>query len=214
MNKSIILGSAAACLVLTACDSEPAAEQPAPATPEAPAPVQTPPPTPEPTGTDNPAPDEAAAAAITSAYTKYNLDDCTILHVEEFEGESVEAKCDGYKGVPLFVNVGDGRFDIDVGVKNSFSTISPFNELNDTVEWRLKDGKPFAVIARLKDVSMETGGNSALMVETVGTAGRPGCRVAHVWNTAGSTQNQRARDIADKTLEAGFTCPAQPQRIG
>lgn len=212
MKKSIVLGTAAFCFALAACGGEaapkPEATEDAADAGEAEAP--------EPTETEAPEAQETAApAGITSAYTKYNLDNCRVLSSQAEEGESLEAVCEGYNGVPLYVNVGDGRYDIDVGVKTGdFRTISPFNDLNATIEWRLKDGKPFAVIARLKDVSMETGGNSALIVETVGSASKPGCRVAHVWNSTGSTQNQRARDIADGTLAAGFSCPSEPQRIG
>lgn len=210
MKKSLWLGAGVLSLALAACGSDPEPERvDANAADEA----EDEPEEEEKDEAETEKPEEKPKlTGITSDYTKYDLDACDILSSESVEGESVEALCKGYGGVPLYVNVGDGRFDIDVGVTGRFDTISPFNELNDTIEWRLKDGKPFAVIARLKDVSMETGGASALMVETVGEAGKPGCRVAHVWNSR-AKQNETAREIADETLADDFTCPNEPRRV-
>ena len=204
MKTLLLLGAVALSLGLAGCGEEPEPEkQEADAAPSEGTAVVKP---------DQSDPDPVVDG-ITSAYTKYDLDDCKVLAAEAEEGESLWARCEGYNGVPLYVNVGDGRFDVDVGVPNDFRTITGFNELNDTIEWRLNGGKPFAVIARLKDVSMETGGNSALMVETVGTSAKPGCRVAHVWNSLGARQNVTARQVADRTLEPDFTCPTQPRDI-
>ena len=127
-----------------------------------------------------------------SAYTKLDLASCKITHQEE-EGESISWQCPGYKGVPLFVHAGDGRFDINAGVDNdsAWSTLMAFNEPGKTVEWRLLNGKPHAIIYRLHDVAPETPKRSVLFVEAIGMDRQPGCVVAQI---AGDTPN--ANEVA------------------
>lgn len=148
-----------------------------------------------------------------SSYTKLDLDTCDVLDKSTGEGSWIEFRCPGLKDIPLFVSEGDGRFDVDAGIKNGdFATISAFNEIGDTIEWRLRDGVPFAVIFRYRDVSMESSPRSVLAVETIGSDGVPGCRVAQI-DASTAEANQRARKIAD-TEAAGFDCASEPRYIG
>ena len=136
-----------------------------------------------------------------SAYTKLDLDSCKVTHQEE-EGESISWRCPGYKGVPLFVHAGDGRYDINAGVDNdsAWATLMAFNEPGETVEWRLLNGKPHAIIYRLHDVAPETPKRSVLFVEAIGMDGQPGCVVARI---AGNTPdaNEVARRHANDLFE-------------
>ncbi len=153
------------------------------------------------------------ADAITSSYTRLDLSACTVVDREE-EGASTDWRCPGRDGVPLFVYESDGRFDLDAGLRNaSFTTLSAFNTLGDRVEWRLRGGRPFAVIFRFRDATQEAGGRTVLAVEKVGSGDTPGCRVAQV---AGDTPraNGRARELADG-LAASFDCDSgQVRYIG
>jgi hypothetical protein len=111
------------------------------------------------------------------------------------------------------VSEGDLRFDIDAGVPNAnFQTILAFNDIGDTVEWRLREGAPFATIIRYRDVSSESGPRSVPAVDKIGRPGAPGCRVAQI---AGETAdaNVRARAIADREA-ADFDCGEEPRYIG
>ena len=149
----------------------------------------------------------------TSSYTKLDLDTCRVLDKSTGEGSWTEFRCEGLQDIPLFVSEGDGRFDVDAGIKNGdFATISAFNEIGDTIEWRLSNGKPFAVIFRYRDVSLESAPRSVLAVETVGRDGVPGCRVAQIDGST-SRANQRAREIAD-TEAINFDCGKEPRYIG
>jgi hypothetical protein len=155
----------------------------------------------------------AAAQRATSAYTALNTGQCQVLS-QVTEGESISWRCPGRNGIPLFVNSGDGRFELDAGVADDdWSSIPPFNQIGSTVEWRLRAGRPFAVIYRLTSVDPTTDPNSMLIAETIGTAGRPGCEVARV-NALRADANARARDEAD--LRAGhFRCGRDhPTEIG
>lgn len=182
-RKTLVAMVSTTALALAACGSEPAPE-----------------------------PDASPAAAqaetmtgLASTYTAFDLDKCQLVSEQAEEGTSAEWRCAGFGDVSLIVEEGDGRFDVDVGVRNeAFETIGAFNSLGDNVEWRLKDGKPFAVIFRYLDATEEAAGRTVLAVEKVGTAAAPGCRVAQVAGDVPDA-NQVARDIAD-TNAADFAC--------
>lgn len=142
---------------------------------------------------------------LASTYTTLDLDKCQLVDEETEEGTGAEWRCAGFGEVPLIVEEGDGRFDVDAGIRNDrFETIGAFNSLGDNVEWRLRDGKPFAVIFRYLDATPEAKGRTVLAVEKVGAAAAPGCRVAQVAGDVPDA-NQVARDLADSNA-ADFTC--------
>jgi hypothetical protein len=155
----------------------------------------------------------AAAQRATSAYTPLNTNNCQVLSAVS-EGESISWRCPGRNGIPLYVNSGDGRFELDVGVPDEdWRSIPAFNQIGNNVEWRLRGGRPFAVIYRLTSVDPATDPNSMLIVETIGTRGRPGCEVARV-NALRADANARARAEADLRASA-FRCGRdQPSEIG
>ena len=145
----------------------------------------------------------AAQSPVDSAYTDLDTDSCQVLSQVE-EGESIAWLCPGFRTFPLYVNAGDGRFDVDAGIDDgNFDTIAQFNAPGPRVEWRLRDLAPFAIIYRLREVAIDARG-STLFVETIGTAGTAGCTVATV---AGDVlnANQVARDLADALAE-DFRC--------
>lgn len=145
----------------------------------------------------------AAAQRATSAYSPLDPDRCQVLE-RIVEGESVRWRCPGRYGIDLFLNVGDGRYDLDAGVDNrEWESITPFNTPGTTVEWRLHGGRAVAIIYRLiPGQQMEAA--PVLVVETIGAHGRPGCTVARV-NAQRADANARARAEAD--LRAGrFRC--------
>lgn len=152
--------------------------------------------------------------AFASTYTEFDLEACKVLQEEREEGSSADYSCPGFGKTPLLIQEGDGRFDLDAGADDdSFQTVGAFNDIADTVEWRLKDGTPFAVIFRYRDVSMESKGRTVLAVETIGTDKIPGCRVAQI---AGDTPdaNVKARELADAASDVSFVCPERPALIG
>ena len=137
----------------------------------------------------------AAGQRPTSAYTPLNPDRCQVLH-RETEGASVRWRCPGYAGVPLFLNSGDDRFDLDAGIDNEeWESLSPLNSPGPNVEWRLHRGRPVAIIYRLIPAP-EAQMAPALIVETIGRRGRPGCEIARI-NAHRADANERARTEAD-----------------
>jgi len=151
----------------------------------------------------------AAAHTITSRYTTLDLRRCRTLEIVP-EGESVRRRCPGLAGIPLFVNEGDGRSEIDAGFDDGeWESLPAFNTIGDRIEWRLSAGRPFAIIYRLRTPATEGApAGSALIVERIGRgAGAPGCRIGLV-DGALSDANVRARALADR--QALYPrCPAR-----
>ena len=139
-----------------------------------------------------------------SAYTK--IDDCETIETFEEGGGSVQ-RCTGYEATPLYVSEGDLR--VDAGVRNDrWETPGGFNTLGETVEWRVRGGRPFAAIVRYEVEG--PGGTPAerrsdLAVIKVGTDGSPGCLVGYVPADAAPGQNVAARRLADREA-ASYDC--------
>ncbi|HEV2815615.1 MAG TPA: hypothetical protein VGW40_00115 [Allosphingosinicella sp.] len=148
----------------------------------------------------------APAPATSSVYTELNLDRCRILEAIP-EGESVRWRCPGLGAIALFVNAGDGRYDVDAGLDNGeWESLGGFNEPGPRVEWRLAGRRPSAIIYRLRLTSPEQPPGSTLIVETIGRGGAPGCQIATV-DGALADANARARAIADRRART-HRCPA------
>jgi hypothetical protein len=143
--------------------------------------------------------------AITSIYTNLELDRCRQLPVPDDAPASAEWRCTGYRGIPLFVALGDERFDIDAGARNTdFETASAFSSAPERVEWRLRGGKAFAIIYRLRLSPSEGPPHSVLGVETIGEERRPGCLIAWIDGRTPDA-NAVARQQADRHA-AAFRC--------
>lgn len=147
-------------------------------------------------------PAAAQSTPATSAYTGLDLDKCTPLDRKP-EPASGRWRCKGYAGIPLFVQDGDDRFDVDAGREDSDQSWSDsFDYPGKTVEWRLHRGKPFAIIYGLDSANPEAPKWSRLMVETIG---RGSCRVAAI-DGASPRANEQARKAADQILRGKVRC--------
>ena len=154
-------------------------------------------------------PAAAPAQPASSAYTPLDIDRCTLIEEIE-EGAGARWRCPGRGGVSLFVTTGDARFDVDAGIDNDrWESLMPFNRPGPQVEWRLRRGRPFAIIYRLLWDDGEGGHGSSLIVETIGRRGAPGCEVARI-DGATPDANAAARARAD-AIAPDFRCPPASQ---
>lgn len=104
------------------------------------------------------APPTPAAPAFTSAYTDLNKD-CkgAVKESELGEGQDMPLKCKGYGG--YYISIGYSAMASHVGVQMEGdgdyllglinAGINYSDEPGRKVEWRMADGKPFAVIIRV-----------------------------------------------------------------
>lgn len=165
------------------------------------------------------------ASSFTSAYSKLDIVlDCmwdSLDHLSEDEREQMlgnSAICTGYGQIPVHFS----EFDIRQYV--AFGDVGPddrtpggfgeFNRINDTIEWRLYDGEPFATILRwfIENTDPDTGATEralegqVLVVSTVATPDNPvSCPIAYVDAMANRNANELARDAADR-LAMDFRC--------
>ena len=146
----------------------------------------------------------AQPVRVTSAYTSLDLDKCARIDRGE-EPQSASWRCKGFAGVPLFVQNGDDRYDVDAGREDADELwADDFDYPGATVEWRLARGKPFAIIYRLNSANPEAPKWSRLMVETIGRTA-PGCRVASI-DARARNANAEARRAADRVLSGAVRC--------
>lgn len=98
----------------------------------------------------------ADTGAIRSVYTELDLARCRVTATDE-ESESSSARCPGVAGYALNVHEGDLRMSIDVVTPdgrehplNYWSVItSGFSSLGPRAEWRMRGGRPIALIVRV-----------------------------------------------------------------
>ncbi|MEO0636412.1 MAG: hypothetical protein AAFY73_07170 [Pseudomonadota bacterium] len=133
----------------------------------------------------HPGPAFAQDATPSSAYTKLTLDACTVI--EEFEegtGVSLECPDAAWGGTTVYVAEGDLRFSVGFGEQPaSWSSFSPFNSVNDTIEWRYQgDSPPHAAILRffIEPCDPDLGKAQALVVYKVLPFGVGSCPIAIV----------------------------------
>ena len=151
-----------------------------------------------------PSPSSTKGAAVTSAYTKLDLDRCRQTDKGDVP-EWSSWRCRGYAGIPLFVQNGDERYDVDAGRDDGQDLFAAaFDYPGSTVEWRLSKGRPFAIIYRLSSANPDLPKSSRLIVETIGRSSA-GCRIASI-DGAAPDANAQARRAADAILTGAPHC--------
>jgi hypothetical protein len=156
-------------------------------------------------------PISAAAGEVTSLYSDLDLKTCQKLALSEGENEGGEWSCPGIAGYDVHVWQGDLRSFVAFGNRAaaqcaSMQTFGAFNSPGPRVEWRMKDGKPFATILRW--FTQQSTGNGDpikqnwLVVTKLGET--EACHVAYV-DGRYAEANEVARQQADEMAQ-GFNC--------
>jgi len=161
----------------------------------------------------------AAAAGIDSAYTKIQLQNCTQVETASDEGTFAGAwQCPGYRDQAVYVAEGDlrmfisfGRFAADEPAASQ--TLPNFNTVNETLEWRLRGGEPFATILRWFPSLDEGARTGSILIVTQLKPGGGTCQIARVDAQANANANVLARQAAD-TMAGTFDCSQPPQILG
>ncbi len=98
----------------------------------------------------------ASTAAIGSVYTSLAEADCRLVKKDEETG-ATSSRCPGAAGHALLVHDYDARMTVDVvtpdgrthRLRYSGVITSAFSSLGPRAEWRMRDGKPIALIVRV-----------------------------------------------------------------
>ena len=97
-----------------------------------------------------------STAAIRSVYTSLAEADCRLVEKDEETG-ATSSRCPGTAGYALLVHDWDARMTVDVvapdgrthRLRYSGVITSAFSSLGPRAEWRMRDGKPVALIVRV-----------------------------------------------------------------
>ncbi len=153
----------------------------------------------------------ATAQENTSIYSELEIEDCQQLAVFEDEGEGGEWLCKGIEDYDVRIWEGDLRSFVGFGKMApaqcaAMQTFGAFNSLGPRVEWRMKDGKPFATILRwLTEQSADEGSpkkQNWLVVTKLDD--KEACHIAYI-DTKYTQANEVARQRADEKA-ATFDC--------
>ncbi|WP_208987360.1 hypothetical protein [Roseibium marinum] len=163
---------------------------------------------------------EAAATGIASDYTKIRLEACTQISAADAEEGTFGGawQCAGYKGQPVYVAEGDLRMFVSFGPTAADEpaagqTLPNFNTVNETLEWRLRDGVPFATILRWFPSVDESGKTGSVLIVTQLRPGGGTCQIARIDAQANKDANVLARQAAD-TMAGSFDCSNPPAVMG
>lgn len=157
----------------------------------------------------------ANAQTFSSNYTSTAEKDCRVEMTSQDGSASV---CPGKAGFIVLMTEDDLRQTVSVGrarkaAENepaASSSFGPFNSTINTIEWRMVDGKPFAIIQRwhiADNDDLDKGGrptDKGLLVVTRLPPG-PVCHVAYVDVAANPNPNELARKAADE-IARDFKC--------
>lgn len=163
-----------------------------------------------PAGDSTAAGDSASAsdssAAIRSVYTSLAEADCRLVEQDEETGDTT-SRCPGTAGYRLLVHDWDARITVDVvapggrthPLRYSGVITSNFSSLGPRAEWRMRDGKPVALIVRLnafEDPEVTNRATSYLAVAKI--TDRETCVTDRIPPTAPNA-NEAARQAADRS---------------
>lgn len=162
--------------------------------------------------------------AQSKTYTKIDFDkSCTIISEYEL---GLTATCSGYTGYPVIFSEGDLRQMVRFGhiakLGDQWESFGQFNRANDTIEWRIKDNKPYAAILRYFIENSNNDGEykkefegQILVVSTVGTHEKPSsCVVGYVDARANKNANKLSQELADKKAESFICGQDKPEFFG
>lgn len=160
----------------------------------------------------------AWAADMTSTYTKIILDKCNLRAAptgEDTFGGSWD--CPGFAGIPVYVAEGDLRMFVSFGADAenepaAGQTLPNFNTVNETLEWRLRNGRPIATILRWFPDKGDGGKPGSILIVTRVAPGST-CQIARIDAQANPNANVMARQAAD-TLSDRHDCNQPPVIIG
>jgi hypothetical protein len=140
-----------------------------------------------------------AVNAQSSVYTTLNKK-CRTIFQQSRPIDSFEAECRGVGGYRVRWVEGDSRESLNIVTPskhkfemNFWGLLPSFSSLGGKLEWRVKKGVPFALIARMNTDGDGEKTKSYLVVSKIGR--KESCVVDIIEPTAG--QNEKARKSAD-----------------
>jgi len=167
----------------------------------------------------------ARAQTFGSSYTSTAPKDCRVTSARNEVDDSTIRTCPGKAGLVVLISEDDLRETVSVGrnraaaAKEPAATdgFGPFNSTEHTVEWRLKNGKPFAIIQRwrIADIDDEDKNGRPIAKPMLAVTRLPPgqvCHVAYIDAQANPNPNELARKAADD-FARDFKCGKDEVKI-
>lgn len=150
---------------------------------------------------------------VASVYTTIDKK-CKTLYMQSKPIDSFEAECVGVGGYKVRLVGGDSRESINILTPsrhkfelNFWGLLYHFSSVGQKLEWRVKKGVPFALIARMSVDTDNDKTKSYLMVSKIGL--KQSCVVDII--EPGPKQNEDARTSADGASGKPCKTDAPPQ---
>lgn len=167
----------------------------------------------------------ANAQTIGSAYTSTAPNDCRIIgKPSELDGSTTRV-CPGKAGLVVLISEDDLREAVSVGRNRTAAAsepaaqlwFGPFNSTGETIEWRIVEGKPFAIIQRwhIADNSDEDKSGRPIAKPMLAVTRLPPgavCHVAYIDAQANPNPNELARKAADD-FARDFKCGTDEVKV-
>jgi hypothetical protein len=147
-----------------------------------------------------------AATQYSSVYTSLTKCGSGMTKKEEREaeknGSDIPTRCKGYGGYDVDVSYSacSSSFSLVKGEENISLGMQTINWTQKTVEWRLANGKPFAIIMRKYDYagSEQCATDGKITGEFLIVVGLKGYEIDETVDAKTPNANAKARDLADK----------------
>lgn len=160
----------------------------------------------------------ASALTAQNQYTSAKPKDCRTAEKNKPKEEMpwVVQSCKGVGGFIVRIFDADERQTVSFGRTVAAAAkepaaeqgFGPFNHVHDVIEWRMRDGKPFATIQRwfiADNEKPKPDGRPTDVPILVVMRLAPACHVAYIDASANADANALAQQAADEKA-AGFTC--------
>ena len=161
---------------------------------------------------------QSDAQTIGSSYTSTAPKDCRVKSAGNGVDDSTIRVCPGKDGLVVLISEDDLRETVSVGRNRSGASrepaaqtwFGPFNSTTNTVEWRARNGRPYAIIQRwhiADNADQDKSGRPVAKPMLAVTRLSPGpvCHVAYVDVQANPRANELARKAADE-IARKFKC--------
>jgi hypothetical protein len=167
----------------------------------------------------------ANAQTFSSSYTSSAPKDCHVSTTGDNVDDSTIRVCPGKAGLVVLISEGDLRETVSIGRNRAAAAkepaaqarFGPFNSTTATVEWRARNGKPFAIIQRwliADNGDQDNDGRPIAKPMLVVTRLPPGavCHVAYIDVKANPDADELARKAADE-IARDFKCGTDAVKV-
>ena len=159
-----------------------------------------------------------SAQTFSSSYTSTAPRNCRVGSAGTGVDDSTIRACPGKGGLMVLISEDDLRETVSVGRNRAAADrepaaktwFGPFNSSEPTVEWRMKSGRPFAIIQRwrIADIDDEDKNGRPIAKPILAVTRLPPgqvCHVAYIDAQANPNPNELARKAADE-FARDFKC--------